>query len=273
MAAELGRYRERLETSPLRRDVLSTYTSPVPPGGAPFVLHVLPDCFVDILWGPQGHLRVAGPDRRYRTVALPAGEIVALRFRRGASGPLLGVAASDLADRRVPLADLWGPQAERLAEQLDAAPSTQVVRGILRAALLPRLADAPPRDELVHAALALLQRAPTTRIAQLCEAFDVSERQLRRRFQTAVGYGPKRLQRIFRLQRFLRLGRQSEGRRGIAQLANLAGFVDQAHLTNECVELFGFTPTAVLARGCAATAPAAQPTMSVSYKTGIANGQ
>lgn len=273
MAGELGRYRERLETSLLRRDVLSTYTSSVPLGRAPFVLHVLPDCFVDILWGPHGQLRVAGPDRRYRTVALPGGEIVALRFRRGAAGPLLGVAVSDLADTRVPLGDLWGSRAEPLVEQLEAAPSGYAAQGILREALMPRLADAPPRDELVHAALASLHRSPTTRIAQLCKEFGVSERHLRRRFQTAVGYGPKRLQRIFRLQRFLRLGREPDRRRGIAQLATLAGFVDQSHLTNECVELLGFTPAAVLAKVCGSSEPPAHRPVSVSYKTGGASGQ
>jgi len=250
---------------------LSTYSLRVPAGPAPFVLHVLPDCFVNILWGPNGQLRVAGPDTRWRTVALSPGEILAIRFRRGAAGPLLGVPLSELTNSRVGLADVWGKEAEVLTEQLQAAPSVQAGLAALRSALLARLTDAPGRDRLVEAATAALERSPKTRIADLCEDLGVSDRHLRRRFQGAVGYRPKRLQRIFRIHRFLQLGRSGLGRQCIAELANVTGFVDQAHLTNECVELMGFTPAAMLRMpvpGVGRDVP--ERPMSVSYKSSVA---
>lgn len=267
MAGEFGPIRERRETSPLRRDIWSTYSSRVPAGPAPFMLHVLPDCFVDILWGPNGQLRVAGPDTRWRTVALSEGDILAVRFRRGAAGPLLGVPLSELTNSRVGLADLWGKQAEVLTEQLEAAPSVRAGLAALRSALLARLTDAPGRDHLVDAATAALQRSPRTRIVDLCEDLGVSDRHLRRRFQTAVGCRPKTLQRIFRLHRFLQLGRSALGGQCIAELANVAGFVDQAHLTNECVGLMGFTPAAMLRMPPQGVGrDVAERTVSVSYK-------
>lgn len=270
VAGEFGRFRERLETSPLRRDVLSTYSSSVPAGPAPFVLHVLPDCFVDILWGPNGQLRVAGPDTRWRTVTLVPGEILAIRFRRGAARPLLGVPVSELTNSRVRLADLWGREAEVLTEHLEAALSVQAGLAALRSALLARVTDAPGRDRLVDAAAAALQRSPKTRIVDLCEELGVSDRHLRRRFQSAVGYRPKTLQRILRMHRFLRLGREGPGRQCIAELANVAGFVDQAHLTNECVELMGFTPAEMLRIPVPGVErDVAERTVSVSYKSSV----
>ena len=43
-------------------------------------------------------------------------------------------------------------------------------------------------------------------------ALGVSERQLRRRFADAVGYGPKTLARVLRFQRFLALARRRRAR-------------------------------------------------------------
>jgi transcriptional regulator GlxA family with amidase domain len=75
----------------------------------------------------------------------------------------------------------------------------------------------------------------------------LSERQLRRRFHDAVGYGPKTLGRVMRLQRFLRLAR-AQPDAGLAALAADAGYADQAHLSGDARALTGRTPSALLAR-------------------------
>jgi AraC-like DNA-binding protein len=238
----------------------------VPAGCEPFVLHVFPDSYVDVLWGPAGQLRVAGPDARYRTVALPPGEVIAVRFGRGGAAPLLGVPISEVANARVPLDALWGGGAGRLAEQLEAAVSEREVVAAVRGALLARLPGAPPPDGLVNAAMAQLERSPATRVADLCDALGVTDRRLRRHFHVAVGLTPKTVQRIFRVRLFLRLAAQAPHRQRLADLATTAGFVDQAHLTNECVELMGFTPVAIL-QSCASRRDETRPVVSDSSKT------
>ena len=70
--------------------------------------------------------------------------------------------------------------------------------------------------------------------ARRAHAIGIGDRQLRRRFLDAVGYGPKTLERILRFQRFLML----EGT-DLARLALDAGYADQAHLTRECTRLAG----------------------------------
>jgi AraC-like DNA-binding protein len=90
-------------------------------------------------------------------------------------------------------------------------------------------------------------------VAALGDALGISERQLRRRFADAVGYGPKTLARVLRFQRFLALAAGDDpagsARGDLAGLAYAAGYADQAHLTRECRQLSGRTPAALLAAG------------------------
>ncbi len=67
-------------------------------------------------------------------------QAVVVQFKPGWSTPLLGVAASDLADAYVPLEDLWGrPARDLLAELLDATSMSEMLDRILAR---PRVADA-----------------------------------------------------------------------------------------------------------------------------------
>jgi len=105
--------------------------------------------------------------------------------------------------------------------------------------LTRRFASPPPARLTgpVQAAVVCL-RDPTQRVERLAEDLGLSERQLRRRFQAAVGYGPKTLQRILRLRRFrVRAGAGADAGHAplsLAEAAFDAGYADQAHLAREC---------------------------------------
>jgi transcriptional regulator GlxA family with amidase domain len=96
-------------------------------------------------------------------------------------------------------------------------------------------------------AAALRAARPRAPVEALADGLGVGERQLRRRFVDAVGYGPKTLQRVLRFQRFLALA--GDGGDDLAALAFAAGYADQAHLTRECRRLAGLPPAALLATG------------------------
>ncbi len=75
----------------------------------------------------------------------------------------------------------------------------------------------------------------------LSDELGVGERQLLRRFRSAVGYGPKLLHRVLRFQRFLGfLAVNPE--RDLAATAARTGYADQAHLTRDAVQLAGKPP-------------------------------
>ena len=100
-------------------------------------------------------------------------------------------------------------------------------------------------DELVLAGLPLLGRRGSS-VAELARTLAISERALRRRFNAAIGYGPKRLDRIIRFRRLLRLT-ALRGQGGLAAAAAELGYADQPHLTREVRELSGLTPVELLA--------------------------
>jgi len=216
---------------------------------------VLPDACVDVVWIDDHKLLVAGPATGPNTSEIPAGaSVMGVRFRVGAAGAALGLPARELLDATVPLEDVWGREARYIAERIAAAhaPATQLT--VLANEVRNRL-DAMP-DRLVRAAAGVAQ-APVERLA---DDLGIGERQLRRRFVTAVGYGPKTLQRVLRFQRFLELARR--GGSDLAALAFEAGYADQAHLTRETRRLSGLTPAQLLASGAT---PAGD--RSVSFKT------
>jgi AraC-like DNA-binding protein len=231
---------------------------------------VLPDACIDLVWD-GAVLFVAGPDTHAAPVD-DAASYVGVRFRPTAAPGLLGISSDELVDARVDLADLWGHAARELSRQLEDRPDRALPS--IERALRQRLETAAEPDHVVAALVrelaapgrrALGARAddryadlglgaladedsadedvPGLRLEAASASLGVSPRTLRRRCTTALGYGPKTLERILRFRRALRLLRQHKP---LAEAARLAGYADQAHLTNEAQRLAGTTP-AVLA--------------------------
>jgi AraC-like DNA-binding protein len=207
-------------------------------GGTP--VRVLPDGCIDIIWTQGAGTAVVGANTTAFLVALPARtHVVGVRLRPGAAPPLLGVDGVALRDARAPLHELWGDDGRALAARLDeaAAPAAALLAG-----LGARAAAAAAPDALVQAAVARLRDGAAVR--ELAHELHVSERQLRRRVGTAVGYGPKRLARVLRLGRALAAARGGEQ---LGRAAADAGYADQAHFAGDCRELAGVPPSALLA--------------------------
>jgi hypothetical protein len=133
----------------------------------------------------------------------PDAPVLGVRFRPGRAPDFLGGSAEALLNADVPLRDLWGDSADRLSDALERAPTvTAGLRAIEQAVEQQRR---QATDQLVAAAVAQLRRTPDTHVRALGDTLGISERQLLRRFATAVGYGPKVLARVLRFQRFMRL--------------------------------------------------------------------
>jgi AraC-like DNA-binding protein len=237
----MSRYREHPPAPELAEFVACTWErseAGIADGG----VRVLPDGCVDIVWSSTNGLVVAGPDTRPVVYPLEREYSAAgLRLRPGVAGSLLGLSVSELRDLRPELSALWGRDAARLEERIAlAVPARR--RELLEDAIRPLAREAQP-DELVLAGLPLLGGRGNT-VAELARTLAISERALRRRFNEAIGYGPKKLDRIIRFRRFLHAAMMPGG---LAAAAAELGYADQAHLTRECRELSGLTPGELLA--------------------------
>ena len=111
------------------------------------------------------------------------------------------------------------------------------------AAIAAQMVTERPPDRLVLEATRLLG-GPGARAELVAGQLGIGERQLRRRCQAAVGYGPRMLNRVLRFRRFVsRI--DAGGDIDLATIAAEAGYADQAHLTRESNELAGLTPAAL----------------------------
>ncbi|MGZ8512741.1 MAG: AraC family transcriptional regulator [Candidatus Limnocylindria bacterium] len=175
----------------------------------PYPLRVLPDGCMDIIGDD-----IVGSLSSALVANLEAGdEAIGVRLRPGAFTALYGVPASELADLRVPLADVVRPRA-----------------------LLDLAREARPPDPLVAAAL----HAPDVRL--LARETGYSTRHLRRRLLAQTGHGPKRLSRIRRMQGLLAAGRGESWARTAAEF----GFHDESHMINDIRALADATPGELL---------------------------
>ncbi|WP_436533615.1 DUF6597 domain-containing transcriptional factor [Actinoplanes sp. HUAS TT8] len=221
----------------LRDAVACLWRSTVPerPGRAP--MPILPDGCVDLIWQSGRGAFLAGPDTGPVPNAGPGGRhVVGVRLRPGAGGTVLGLPLSPLQNLRPDLSEL-GLRATLPGDLPPAVALRELVT------LTGRLAEERPADPVMVEAARLL-RDPNLRVHELGAKLGLGERQLRRRFGAAVGYGPKTLHRVFRFRRFLRLA----GEASLGELAVRAGYTDQAHLTRETAEFAGMSPAALVRR-------------------------
>ena len=220
---------------------------------------VMPDACSDVIWQQGRGVSVAGPDTApWETHLGPGTVLIGVRFSPGAGGPALRLPLDALQDQRVPLDDVVPGVARGVDGDLPPAVALERLLDIAAAMVV-----AGPPDRAVQGATRLLAD-PGTSVADACDRVGLSERQLRRRCRQAVGYGPKTLQRILRFRRFvawtapagagpaLDLAGPALNLAGpalnLAGIAAAAGYADQAHLTRECRDLAGMTPTALVAR-------------------------
>ncbi|MFB9236476.1 helix-turn-helix domain-containing protein [Plantactinospora siamensis] len=239
---------------------------------------VLPDGCLDLIWSSTHGLFVAGPDTAAHLAAGMPGECcVALRFAPGTGPAVIGVPASELRDRRWPLADLWpAAVARELADRMAEAAATGAERaggewagaeraggewaggeraggewagaeragGVLLTAAADRLRAAGGPDRL--AGVVARGMAAGRPVAAVAAEVGLGERQLHRRSRELFGYGPKTLARILRLRRALTLVYAGVP---VAEVAFRTGYADQPHLSREVRALAGVPLGALTAGG------------------------
>jgi AraC-like DNA-binding protein len=232
-------YREWQPPACLRDSVACYWVSVTPIDQSPAVASVMPDGCTDLIWQSSRGAFIAGPDTGPAPAEIPAGTVlVGARFWPGAGGPALGVPLAELRDQRIDVADCVPRLAGQLAPDLTPERALSAI-----ATACPQFVAAGPPDHLVRRATKLLADGQMT-VAGLCGTLGLSERQLRRRFDDTVGYGPKTMQRVLRFRKVLAqltVTPQAD----LAALAAQFGYSDQAHLTRETSQLAGLPPAAL----------------------------
>ncbi len=223
-----------------------------PPPGREYLIERYPDGRTSLVFrvlegGRTGDLWLAGPHTRASFKNKRGVErAVIFRFKPGGAVPLLGVAASELTDRMVPLQDVWGQAGCELCDELIAARDAAQVKERIYRALAVRSCNRlhSTSARLARRAVRLLEGG-NLRVGSVAEQLGVSVRHLHRVFTENVGVGPKEFARTVRLHRALSLAATS---RDWARIAADTGYCDQAHLIGDFRQLIGLTPSALSKR-------------------------
>lgn len=203
------------------------------PAGAPHVQGVLPYPCANVAAGPDGVL-VHGPiTRREDRVLAGRGHARGTRLRAGSLAgwaAATGLEAWQLTDRRLTLAEVFGPDGAALAADLPTMTAPEH-RAAVEAFLRARLPAPDPQAELAATVVdALLAEPAVTRVAEIADRFGLSPRALQRLFRRHVGLTPKQVLQRSRLHEAVE--RVAAGDQDRAGLALDLGYADQAHFTN-----------------------------------------
>ena len=140
-----GNYREWAPNVALRDHVRCLWVNDLSLSSTKSIC-VVPDGCVDIIWTRDG-LRIAGPDTRASLEQLaPQSLVVGIRFHPGAASAWLGVPLSEILNARVPLAEFWGGESERLFDRASECGETKLVAAVLEGALMTRLSKVGQPD-------------------------------------------------------------------------------------------------------------------------------
>lgn len=215
-------------------------------GSREYAHRVLPDACVDIVFINDDPPVVVGPWTESFVARLAVGaRIVGARLLPGYAASLLGIPAAELLNRSALLSDVWGQNRARFGPVLDLARSASRKSGLAETLVRATALAAQP-DQVVVASVRWLARHPHGRVEQLSQWIGMSHRQLHRRFSAAVGYGPKIFQSVLRFQRLLNFASGRRAQQSFADLAAVAGYADQAHMTREVRRFANCTPTILL---------------------------
>jgi len=176
------------------------------------------------------------------------GQAFGVRFTPGGFRPFWQAPISQLTDRVVPAARLFGPRAEQTRQAIIRDPDLDVdaddagMIGYAEALLCSVL---PERDPLAEQVAALVSRITDDpglrRVDQLSAESGMTARTLQRLFADYVGVSPKWVMRRARLHEAAERADSGEPV-DWAALASDLGYADQAHLTRDFTVTIGVPP-------------------------------
>ena len=222
---------------------------PILPDGSPEIVFNLSDRFKRYFDGQvemQPQTIVVGQIKK-RVLIEPTGgvKLFGIRFKPNGLYPILKQPLGEITNKIEAIEEVFGVAGRELEDRLFEADSlNQRIQIIERT-----LAKFYVREEdptVTSYALDLIARSSgNLSVRDLARFLDTTEKTLERRFKREVGITPKLFCRITRLQKVLQVANEIP-RVNWADLANSAGYFDQAHFINEFREFADVSPVQFL---------------------------
>ena len=210
-------------------------------GREPLTAQTLPHPSVHVVIEGGKHEVTGVATRRFTRTLEGKGEVFGIKFRPAMFRALLGAPVSTLANRVVPIGEVFGRAGLRFGKAIEASADPIP---LAEAFLLSRVGAVEP---LARTLRDLVERAAVDRewvkVEQLAAAAGFSVRMLQRYFRQYVGVGPKWVLQRYRLHEANERLKADPGI-DLAGLAAELGYVDQPHFVRDFKALVGLTPGA-----------------------------
>ncbi|MDZ7894554.1 MAG: helix-turn-helix domain-containing protein [Sphingobium sp.] len=158
---------------------------------------------------------------------------------------LIDAPLAEIANRVVPL-DLFGRHWRDLGDKLGEASAGEARFGLLDAWLELSLRNGRVVDRAIAWAVGRLRADPDIRVDSIAHDLGCSRRHFIARFRDETGMTPGRFARLARFERFW-TGLAADPDARLADLAQDAGYYDEAHLSRSVRDMAGMTPGALRA--------------------------
>lgn len=163
---------------------------------------------------------------------------IQLQLAPTAARVLLGMPARELTDISLTIADVL-PEANTMVDRMRSAQTWAQRFTILETALLDRATNARSTvDPTVRDAWQLCRSS--TSVGDVAATLGWSTRNLQKRFRAEFGISPAEPARLDRFHRSVHLA--GNPTRSLAEVAALAGYSDQPHMTRSWTRFAGLTP-------------------------------
>jgi AraC-like DNA-binding protein len=224
-------------------------------GGDPYRSEVIPHPCVNLSVesGVPGEVRhghpmpgalLHGVETRRFTIDLSGyGRVLGVKFRPGGFGAFTGRDVGSLRDQVLPLREVFGDDADRVAEMVLDEDDDERRIAVMEAFLAPRIPEPSASYELVlEVVRTMFEDRAVTSVAEVTRRFGVSARTLQRLFRRYVGVGPKWVLRRYRIHDAA-AAIDSGQAPDLAALSAELGWFDQAHFSHEFKDVLGVTPS------------------------------
>lgn len=167
--------------------------------------------------------------------------IFSVRFQPAGLQRFIDFDVSDLTEKTMTVAEIWGDEGTHFNAQMLAAKTTQQRIDITESFLLTRLQSGKNDDTISRCVSEIIASDGGQTIDELSEKFHIGKRHLERKFLSTVGLSQKLFSRIIRFNKALQLI-ENKDFSTFTSVAHQGGFYDQAHFIRDFKEITGLNP-------------------------------
>jgi AraC-like DNA-binding protein len=170
--------------------------------------------------------------------------VIMVGFKPWGIQPFISFNAGEITNINLSMENLYPGKMSEVEDKLKGADSMLKRIGVIENFLLSIIRPFRPDDLIIESVKEMNRQNGQISVKQLARNFFLSEKQFKRRFNSAVGINPKLFSRLVRFQYILQC--VDNNKVGLLDKAVQTGFYDEAHFIKEFREFTGQTPSAYI---------------------------